>query len=506
MLCVTGIEKDIRTLSKRLDQHALYPLQEIRLDALARTPTLKNISIDPRKVIVTCRRKKDLGLFKGSEEERLKRLESACSLGVGWIDLEADLSEPSFNKVKRAARASHTRIIRSLHLEADAGTNEIKGALSILTRSPGDAIKLCVHLEDVADLSIFEQAPKDRPAVLVGTGPAGNLSRALYNRIGSAWTYIAADERSSPTPGMLDVATAQILGLPLAKGAPFFVLFGGPSLHRSPGFYVYNRLFRLNEFEGCYLPAITGRIEEAFPVLVRLGLCGASVTIPHKLKAVHLADCLDDDARNSKSVNTFYLRNGTWYGGNTDVAAISRLATKLGCQPGQRALILGTGGFARAGAWALADLGIIVTLLGRSLLEEPGPWEDCLPLRSISTLPFHLLFNATPVGSGQDQNDLLPKELDMKNKIIVDGALSSDPTPLVQRAARSTQRVGSGIDLWVEQGSLQLKLFEVPQASPEELKTLAIESGKVSATPTGKGRPPKAPRKRSKSRARAGRD
>jgi 3-dehydroquinate dehydratase type I len=484
MLCVTGIEKNLRALSRRLRRNAPFPLQEVRLDALEKDPTARNsLPVDPRKLLITCRRKKDQGFFKGPEEHRLKLMENACDLAPGWIDVEADLPETSFRKIQEACRRNRVKILRSLHLGKESGVNEIQGAFSLLARSPGDGIKLSVPVNDVADLSAFLKAPADRPAVLVATGPAGIVSRALYNRFNSAWTFIATTAADAPLPEIPDVETAALLGLPLDRAAPFFVLFGGPSIERSPGFDVYNRLFRSHGFNACYLPAVTGRVEEAFQLLKDLGLAGASVTIPHKLKAAALADELDDDARNTRSVNTLYLKEGVWRGGNTDMAAITELAGRLGGQAGHRALVLGTGGFARAGAWALADMGINVILLGRTLIEEPGPWEDCLPLSAVGEIPFHILFNATPLGCNSGNNNLIPKKLDLQGKIIIDGVLDPKATPLVQRAVAAKSRVGAGIDVWVEQGVRQLDLFQCPAATADELKKLALESAKVAPLP-----------------------
>lgn len=490
MLCITGLEKDLRSLMRRLKQNASYPLQEIRLDALDKPLAARSgFPVDARKIIVTCRRRKDHGLFKGPEEERIRRLEKACALGAGWVDVEADLPETSFRKIERAARATRTRILRSLHMGSGTGSHEIQGAFSILARSPGDAVKLCVPLDDTADIASLLQAPVDRPTVLVGTGPAGILTRALYNRLNSAWTYVAASSATAPIPGMLDVKTVELLGMPLNNNAPFYALLGGPSILRSPGFDVYNRLFRERNFEGCYLPAVTDRLDEAFELLCRLGLSGASVTIPHKVRATELVGELDKEARNARSVNTLYHKGGVWRGANTDIAAITVLAERLGSRSGQKALILGTGGFARAGAWALADMGINVVLLGRRLLEEPGPWEDCLPLTSLGEVPFHILFNATPV-NGSDANGksangkkangiICPKGVDLQGKIVIDGVLSPKATNLVKKARTAKSRIGTGADIWVEQGARQLELFGCPLASPEELKDLVQASRKV---------------------------
>jgi len=208
---------------------------------------------------------------------------------------------------------------------------------------------------------------------------------------------------------------------------------------------------------------------------------GASVTIPHKINALDLADELDEEARNAKSVNTLYLKDGIWRGANTDIAAIATVTKKLGGRSGQKAAILGTGGFARAAAWALADLGIIVTLLGRSPIEDVGPWEDCLPVKALKDLPFQILFNATPVGGREERSDPVPEEVDLRDKIVLDGVLAGRTSPLVERALASKARVGAGAVIWAEQGSRQLDLFRCPPAKPRDLEMLARKVGGIAA-------------------------
>jgi 3-dehydroquinate dehydratase/shikimate dehydrogenase len=135
-------------------------------------------------------------------------------------------------------------------------------------------------------------------------------------------------------------------------------------------------------------------------------------------------------------------------------------------------------------------MGINVLLLGRTLIEEPGPWEDCLPISALSEIPFHILFNATPLGCNSGNNNLIPKNLDLQGKIVIDGVLEPRATPLVQRALAAKSRVGTGVDVWVEQGVRQLALFRCPRTTADELKNLALDSAKVYCPPgTSKKQP-----------------
>ena len=113
-----------------------------------------------------------------------------------------------------------------------------------------------------------------------------------------------------------------------------------------------------------------------------VGFAGANVTIPHKEAVVELCDELDEVARRAGSVNTLVIRDGRVHGSSTDGLAVT---TQIEAR-GRRALVLGTGGAAKAVAAALEEAGAEVVVHGR---RDPG-WPP-------SAEGFDVLVNATPV-------------------------------------------------------------------------------------------------------------
>lgn len=68
-------------------------LVELRLDFIQSAVNLKRILAEkPCPVVITCRRAKDGGLWKGSEEQRLLLLRTAIVEGVDYVDLEEDVA------------------------------------------------------------------------------------------------------------------------------------------------------------------------------------------------------------------------------------------------------------------------------------------------------------------------------------------------------------------------------------------------------------------------------
>ena len=61
-----------------------------------------------------------------------------------------------------------------------------------------------------------------------------------------------------------------------------------------------------------------GPFEHALEGVKALNILGASITIPHKVKAIHHIDTIDEMARRIGSINTVVNRNGTMKGFNSD--------------------------------------------------------------------------------------------------------------------------------------------------------------------------------------------
>lgn len=473
MICITGLESSTVELFGRLARCRNHPMQEIRLDALKESlPPVEALPVAPENLVVCCRRPEDGGRFHCSESERLMRLERALQWKPGWLDLEADLEEGAERHLLERARIYGVKVIRSLHLLEENEAGAIIRAIAFLSNLRGDGIKLAARVDDVIQLEELLVAPRSRTSVLLGTGSAGILSRVLHRRFQSAWTYVSEQPWPDPSVGIPDLAQAEAMGMPVHEGCSFYSLIGGASITASPGPPVYNRLFRQKGFDGVYLPAITNHLQSAFGLLCRLNMKGASVTIPHKVEAMELASVLGRAVRFSGAVNTLTrMADGRWRADNTDIPALQALVEKVpGDLPGD-AVVLGTGGLARACAYALTEMGIKVTLLGRQILLEEGPWLASWPIGEITRINFDLLVNATPV----TDESLIPDRVDLNGKIVIDGVISEAPTPLVKRAEAEGARVAGGMAFWTEQGSRQLELFQAPEASPDDLARIASD-------------------------------
>jgi shikimate dehydrogenase len=182
------------------------------------------------------------------------------------------------------------------------------------------------------------------------------------------------------------------------------------------------------------LPTPPALLHDAVRGLVATGFAGANVTIPHKQAVIELCDELDEVATRAGSVNTLVIRDGRVHGSSTDGLAVT---TQIEAQ-GRRALVLGTGGAAKAVAAALAAAGGDVVVQGR---RDAG-WPP-------SADGFDVMVNATPV---KDELVVEPRA----GMQVVDLAYRADgrPTALVEAArALDCHPCVDGLDVLLTQGA-----------------------------------------------------
>lgn len=94
------------------------------------------------------------------------------------------------------------------------------------------------------------------------------------------------------------------------------------------------------------------------PSAPNMNLAGFNATMPHKTDLVPLMDSLSHDARMYRSVNTVVIRDGRFYGYNTDGEGFLRALLAEGIDViGKRAVVYGAGGAARSVVLKLAAEG-----------------------------------------------------------------------------------------------------------------------------------------------------
>ncbi len=136
-------------------------------------------------------------------------------------------------------------------------------------------------------------------------------------------------------------------------------------------------------------------------------LIGLNVTIPYKEEVIKYLDEIDKDAKEIGAVNTIKItrtRDGrsTLKGFNTDVYGFS-IPLKKVLGEHRKALILGTGGAAKAVAWALSRLNIQIQYVSRS--PQRKDIKSYTDLTSEDIMGHTIIINTSPVGMYPNTNN-----------------------------------------------------------------------------------------------------
>jgi shikimate dehydrogenase len=144
---------------------------------------------------------------------------------------------------------------------------------------------------------------------------------------------------------------------------PLAAVIGSPIAHsKSP--QIHTHWLKTYEIAGHYVPLDIKpeNFERVLRTLPKMGFVGANVTIPHKEKALEVADLITDRATLIGAANTLIFReDGKIHADNTDghgfITNLKQNAPDWDPKEGP-AVILGAGGAARAVITSLLDAGV----------------------------------------------------------------------------------------------------------------------------------------------------
>ena len=273
----------------------------------------------------------------------------------------------------------------------------------------------------------------------------------------------------------------------------FCGVVGNPVEHSlSPA--IHNAAFQKLELNFVYLAFRVEAIGEAIKGLRALGnFRGASVTIPHKVAAVPFLDSVEPTARHIGAINTIVAEGGTLTGHNTDAIGALRALREGGVElKGRQVVMLGSGGAARAIAFALGTVTGIerLTLLGidsqertalaRDLQSKTGMTvqESLLDegaLRKI--LPdSHVLIHCTPMGMSPKVNETaVPAALLHTGLTVMDIVYNPRDTQLLKDAKARGCRTIPGLEMFLHQAAAQFELW-THHAAPADVMRAVLES------------------------------
>jgi shikimate dehydrogenase len=210
---------------------------------------------------------------------------------------------------------------------------------------------------------------------------------------------------------------------------------------------------------------------------------GLNVTVPHKRAVVPLLDEAPPVVRRTGACNVVWGWTGGLAGDNTDVAAVGAEAARLLAGGTlRRALLVGTGGSARAAAVALADgwPGCVVEVLSRDVQRSRDfvAWaeEARVAAEPATGGAVDLVVNATPLGlAGGDPLPLDEPALRRTGAAaVLDLVYVRRRTRLVRAALAAGMAAEDGRGVLVAQGAASFRRF-LGVEPPLEVMRAAVE-------------------------------
>lgn len=190
------------------------------------------------------------------------------------------------------------------------------------------------------------------------------------------------------------------------------------------------------------------------------GISGFNVTIPYKEAVIPQLDEIDSVAEAVGAVNCVAVADGRLVGHNTDAPAFLETLQPL-LQPCHRAaLVLGTGGAAKAVGYALRQLGIEYLLVSRTPQQHPHAvsYDDAAGLAAS-----HLLIvNATPVGMYPNVDGIpwpYPHLLGERH-LCYDLIYNPETTRFLREATAAGAHTCSGLAMLERQAQLSWEIWE----------------------------------------------
>ncbi|GAB4318818.1 MAG: shikimate dehydrogenase [Bacteroidales bacterium] len=194
-------------------------------------------------------------------------------------------------------------------------------------------------------------------------------------------------------------------------------------------------------------------------------LAGFNVTIPYKQSVMDYLDELSEPAKKIGAVNCVRVsrtsESSTLLSGyNTDwLGFLEAYGTQLS-DFGQKAMILGNGGAARAVAYALQQLEIEPLFVGRHDYNTGNflYWNEILPGHFKQ---FRIIINTTPLGMSPDVDSSppVPYEYLTRNHLVIDLVYNPEETLFIKKAKRYGAVTAGGYPMLTAQAEHSWKIW-----------------------------------------------
>lgn len=244
-------------------------------------------------------------------------------------------------------------------------------------------------------------------------------------------------------------------------------LIGYPLIHSFSKTF-FNQKFQAEKINARYENFEIPEIED-FPKLLKDTplMAGMNVTIPYKEQVIQYLDDLDPLAARAGAVNVIKIVPGKkgkisedkrLIGHNSDVAGFTDSIRPLINTQRRKALVLGTGGAAKAVSVGLDMLGVEVVMVSRTKKEGVLTYDELTP----EIIADHkVIVNTTPLGMYPhvDECPAIPYEALTPEHLCYDLLYNPDVTLFMKRAQAQGAEVKNGLEMLLLQAFLSWEIW-----------------------------------------------
>ena len=239
-------------------------------------------------------------------------------------------------------------------------------------------------------------------------------------------------------------------------------LIGHPLSHSFSKKY-FTEKFEREKIPGCRyelfpLPAIG----ELPALLAReADLCGLNVTIPYKQQVIPYLHEMDDVVRGTGACNCIRIEDGRLHGHNTDVTGFERSLVPMLKPVHDKALVLGTGGAAKAVHYILRKLQIPFREVSRNASRDVLSYAQ---LDADTVRAHRLIVNTTPLGMYPEVSACpdIPYEGIGPDHYLYDLVYNPERTLFLQRGEERGAAVANGAEMLVIQAEESWRIWNIP--------------------------------------------
>jgi shikimate dehydrogenase len=220
---------------------------------------------------------------------------------------------------------------------------------------------------------------------------------------------------------------------------------------------------------------------------------GMSVTIPYKSDVIPLVDGLDEVSSRIGAVNVIKRAGSKHLGFNTDAGGIVTPLRERGKGSPRSALLVGAGGAARAFCEAMNEMrcGSITVVVrdpsrGQNFISEmgrvfPGVRFGFTTFARLQHTDVDLIFNATPIGSGDQALPESLKRVIYGQATVFDAVYRPMKTDLLKTAELRGCSTVYGYEMLLNQGALAFEIWTGRKAPKETMRKALLDSMEVAA-------------------------